>query len=147
MTKAKSTGKMSFPNPLAGLNLGGGIDTYLRDTREETSADSAPDGVPGAQTPLDAIETSSGKSGVVIKLNTRRKKNAQEDEIVSTVTKGVPEGFQRYSFVVKQESLDKVRRKAYWERQKIAAILNDALDKYLEDQKQYKTVPEGAKVS
>ena len=49
----------------------------------------------------------------------------------STSSKGLPEGWTRATFIVRQDLVDKVKRAAYWDRRQIKDLVTEALDAYL----------------
>jgi hypothetical protein len=50
-------------------------------------------------------------------------------------SKGLPKGWTRATFIVRQDLLHKVKRAAYWDRKQIKDVLTEALDAYLIDKK------------
>jgi hypothetical protein len=60
----------------------------------------------------------------------------QESAIsTSTSSKGLPEGWTRATFIVRQDLVQKVKRAAYWDRRQIKDVVTEALDAYLADKK------------
>jgi hypothetical protein len=53
----------------------------------------------------------------------------------STSSKGLPEGWTRATFIVRQDLVNKVKRAAYWDRRQIKDLVTEALDAYLADKK------------
>ena len=53
----------------------------------------------------------------------------------SASSKGLPKGWTRATFIVRQDLLHKVKRAAYWDRKQIKDIVMEALDAYLVDKK------------
>ena len=53
----------------------------------------------------------------------------------STSSKGLPEGWTRATFIVRQDLVNKVKRAAYWDRRQIKDLVTEALDAYLVDKK------------
>ena len=53
----------------------------------------------------------------------------------STSSKGLPEGWTRATFIVRQDLVHKVKRAAYWDRKQIKDVVTEALDAYLVDKK------------
>jgi hypothetical protein len=49
----------------------------------------------------------------------------------STSSKGLPEGWTRATFIVRQDLVQKVKRAAYWDRKQIKDLVTEALDAYL----------------
>jgi hypothetical protein len=54
---------------------------------------------------------------------------------ISTSAKGLPEGWTRATFIVRQDLVHKVKRAAYWDRRQIKDLITEALDAYLVDKK------------
>jgi hypothetical protein len=57
------------------------------------------------------------------------------DISTSTSSKGLPEGWTRATFIVRQDLVHKVKRAAYWDRRQIKDLVTEALDAYLADKK------------
>ncbi|MCJ7515242.1 MAG: hypothetical protein MUO89_04615 [Dehalococcoidia bacterium] len=53
----------------------------------------------------------------------------------STSSKGLPKGWTRATFIVRQDLVRKVKRAAYWDRKQIKDLVSEALDAYLVDKK------------
>jgi hypothetical protein len=53
----------------------------------------------------------------------------------STSSKGLPKGWTRATFIVRQDLVNKVKRAAYWDRRQIKDLVTEALDAYLVDKK------------
>jgi len=53
----------------------------------------------------------------------------------STSSKGLPKGWTRATFIVRQDLVQKVKRAAYWDRKQIKDLVSEALDAYLVDKK------------
>jgi hypothetical protein len=53
----------------------------------------------------------------------------------STSSKGLPKGWTRATFIVREDLVNKVKRAAYWDRRQIKDLVTDALDAYLVDKK------------
>ena len=53
----------------------------------------------------------------------------------STSSKGLPKGWTRATFIVRQDLVHKVKRAAYWDRRQIKDLVTEALDAYLADKK------------
>ena len=51
----------------------------------------------------------------------------------NTSLKGLPEGWTRATFIVKQEMNEKLKALAYWERMTVKELLHEALMLYLQD--------------
>ena len=54
---------------------------------------------------------------------------------VTASSKGLPKGWTRATFIVRQDLLHKVKRVAYWDRKQIKDVVTEALDAYLEGKK------------
>jgi hypothetical protein len=54
---------------------------------------------------------------------------------ISTSSKGLPKGWTRATFIVRQDLVRKVKRAAYWDRKQIKDVVTEALDAYLVDKK------------
>jgi hypothetical protein len=59
--------------------------------------------------------------------------DVQEAELISS-QKGLPKGWTRATFILKQEQLEQLKRAAYWERMTIKELITEALHIYLCDQ-------------
>ena len=53
----------------------------------------------------------------------------------SASSKGLPKGWTRATFIVRQDLVRKVKRAAYWDRRQIKDLVTEALDAYLLDKK------------
>ena len=53
----------------------------------------------------------------------------------STSSKGLPKGWTRATFIVRQDLVHKVKRAAYLDRKQIKDLVTEALDAYLVDKK------------
>lgn len=53
----------------------------------------------------------------------------------STSSRGLPEGWTRATFIVRQDLVRKVKRAAYWDRRQIKDLVTEALDAYLANKK------------
>ena len=53
----------------------------------------------------------------------------------STSARGLPKGWTRATFIVRQDLVQKVKRAAYWDRKQIKDVVTEALDAYLLDKK------------
>ncbi len=54
---------------------------------------------------------------------------------VTASKKGLPEGWIRGTFILKEEYLNKLKAKAYWDRKQIKTVLDEALTAYLKGKK------------
>ena len=59
------------------------------------------------------------------------------ESVISTTSssKGLPEGWTRATFIVRQDLVHRVKRAAYWDRRQIKDLVTEALDAYLVDKK------------
>ena len=57
------------------------------------------------------------------------------DVSTSTSAKGLPKGWTRATFIVRQDLLHKVKRVAYWDRKQIKDVVTEALDAYVINKK------------
>ena len=62
----------------------------------------------------------------------------KESSREKTTCKGLPDGWTRATFIVKEEHLQKIKAIAYWERLTVKELLEEALDTYLS----HKEIPE-----
>jgi len=53
----------------------------------------------------------------------------------TTSSKGLPKGWTRATFILRQDLVQKVKRAAYWDRRQIKDLVTEALDAYLVDKK------------
>ena len=53
--------------------------------------------------------------------------------ITKTSQRGLPEGWERATFIIQEEQLEKIKALAYWERKKIKDVIAEAISAYLED--------------
>ena len=104
-------------DPLAGA---GGIDSLIRDTRQETGAK---------------------ESRVLERFKRSPKAREMREERGSTVKRGLKDGFTRATFIVREEHLEKLKASAYWERKDIKDVVDEALEKFLKG-KHIKPIPE-----
>ena len=63
--------------------------------------------------------------------------NTPEVSSVDTTasSKGLPKGWTRATFIVRQDLLHKVKRVAYWDRKQIKDVIAEALDAYVVNKK------------
>ena len=105
---------------------------------------------PFAQSGLDKIFTpvveqattlTSTSKPTIVKAKPRIKAsggvNIPHVSVISTSTssKGLPKGWIRATFIVRQDLVHKVKRPAYWDRRQIKDVVTEALDAYLVDKK------------
>ena len=55
--------------------------------------------------------------------------------IAKSSKKGLKNGWTRATFVLRKDSLDKLKSVAYWERKRIKEVINEALEFYLKGKK------------
>ena len=55
----------------------------------------------------------------------------EKDLPLSTSAKGLPEGWTRATFILKQKYLEDLKNIAYWERETIKTVLDVALERFL----------------
>ncbi len=103
---------------------------------------------PFAQSGLDKIftpvveqATTPTSKPTIVKAKPRIKAsggvNVPHRSVISTSTssKGLPKGWTRATFIVRQDLVHKVKRAAYWDRRQIKDLVTEALDAYLVDKK------------
>jgi hypothetical protein len=103
---------------------------------------------PFAQSGLDKIftpvveqaTTLTSKPTIVkakLRIKTSGGVNIPHVSVISTSTssKGLPKGWIRATFIVRQDLVHKVKRAAYWDRRQIKDVVTEALDAYLVDKK------------
>ena len=61
--------------------------------------------------------------------------SASKSSSITTSSKGLPTGWTRATFIVRQDLVNKVKRAAYWDRRQIKDLVTEALDAYLLDKK------------
>ena len=93
-----------------------GIDSLIRDTRKD----------PGTKPARNTIAKYKGSPKL------------QE---VSSVKRGLQEGWTRATFIVREEHLEKLKALAYWDRRDVKVVLDEALEKLLKG-KHIKPIPE-----
>ncbi len=86
-----------------------------------------------------AITPTSKPTMVKVKprIKASSKVNIPDVSVISTSTssKGLPKGWTRATFIVRQDLVQKVKRAAYWDRRQIKDVVTEALDAYLVDKK------------
>ena len=104
---------------------------------------------PFAQSGLDKIfspvveqATTPTTKPTIVKAKPRTKKvhgevNVPQESAISTSasSKGLPKGWTRATFILRQDLVHKVKRAAYWDRRQIKDVVTEALDTYLADKK------------
>lgn len=70
--------------------------------------------------------------------STAKAKRGRPKEINRVVTKtsqsGLREGLTRATFIIREDTLDKLKERAYTDRKKLKDLVTEALDYYLEDE-------------
>ena len=111
--KKKRLGADPFSNSI------GGLDMLITPTTEERD--------------LNVKETPS----------TAKSKRGRPKEITRVVTKssqsGLREGLTRATFIIREDTLDKLKERAYTDRKKLKDLVTEALDYYLEHNKSEET--------
>ena len=84
-----------------------------------------------------SITAKEESSPLVIPPNVESKKRGRPKtatkEIEKTSQIGTFEGETRATFIVKEESLEKIKAIAYWDRLQIKDVLNEAIEAYFEN--------------
>jgi hypothetical protein len=88
-----------------------------------------------ATTPTPTPKPRTVKTKPRIKASREVKSPAVSDASATASSKGLPEGWTRATFIVRQDLVHKVKRAAYWDRKQIKDVVTEALDAYLEDKK------------
>jgi hypothetical protein len=84
-----------------------------------------------AKTPVKASGGANRPTASVISTST----SSITASSATTSSKGLPEGWTRATFIVRQDLVEKVKRAAYWDRKQIKDLVTEALDAYLVDKK------------
>lgn len=75
--------------------------------------------------------------------STAKSKRGRPKEITRVVTKssqsGLREGLTRATFIIREDTLDKLKERAYTDRKKLKDLVTEALDYYLEHNKSEET--------
>ena len=88
-----------------------------------------------ATTPTPTPKPKTVKTKPRIKVSREVKPPPVSDVITSASSKGLPKGWTRATFIVRQDLVRKVKRAAYWDRKQIKDVVTEALDAYLVDKK------------
>ncbi len=93
-----------------------------------------------ATTPTSIPEATSKPAAVKAKPPVKTSsavKTRQVSSVIDTSTssKGLPQGWTRATFIVRQDLVHKVKRAAYWDRRQIKDLVSEALDAYLAGKK------------
>ncbi|WP_243374516.1 hypothetical protein [Geotalea sp. SG265] len=138
--------------------------SWIQDTREEEGAgelgkDAAPAAPALEEKPAPVKPVLQQKPVKQVKQNLQSKQSKSaatatpvvkieaDDGVtdrVSTIYKGLPPGYQRQTYILSNELVDKVRNYAWWERMDIKEVMHEALEMYFADKK-VKPIPEGRK--
>lgn len=92
-------------------------------------------------TPVVEQATTPTSKPTIVKVKPRIKAssgvNIPDASVITTSTssKGLPKGWTRATFIVRQDLVQKVKRAAYWDRRQIKDVVTEALDAYLVDKK------------
>jgi hypothetical protein len=86
----------------------------------------------------DAAKDPLTKLGEDIKQSTSSKQS--NNSKASTTKKGLPEGWSRATFIVRDEYLEKIKAVGYWDRKQIKEVLDEAITGYLKGRK-VKAIP------
>ena len=95
---------------------------WIKDTRE---------GKPKSKPNIQSKSSIQSKQIKPKKQNVSRKP-AKE---VTASKKGLPEGWIRGTFIIRENYLNKLKAKAYWDRKQIKEVLDEALTAYLKGKK------------
>jgi hypothetical protein len=88
-----------------------------------------------ATTPATIVKPKAVKARPHSKASVKEKTPRIAQVDTSTSAKGLPKGWTRATFIVRQDLVRKVKRAAYWDRKQIKDIITEALDAYLIDKK------------
>lgn len=92
------------------------LNSLIKDTREVKSK---PDNISKSE-----IQSKQSKH-----------KNTSNMSEAKTVKQGLPEEWTRATFIVREQYLEKLKAKAYWDRKAIKEVLDEALSQYLGNKK------------
>ena len=92
---------------------------------------------------LDMLITSTeDKRDLNVKETPSKPKRGRPTEIKREITKasqsGLREGLTRATFIVKEDTLDRLKERAYTDRKKLKDLVSEALDYYLDNHKETK---------
>jgi hypothetical protein len=73
------------------------------------------------------------KLGEDIKQSTSSKQSNNSKS--STTKKGLPEGWSRATFIVRDKHLEKIKAIGYWDRKQIKEVLDEAISEHLKGRK------------
>jgi len=93
---------------------------------------------------LDLLISSTTDRDLNVKETPSKPKRGRPTEIKRDITKtsqsGLREGLTRATFIIREDTLDNLKERAYSDRKKLKDLVSEALDYYLD-----KTKPEGDK--
>lgn len=83
----------------------------------------------------DTFDAEKERESLGITLPEKKKGRPRKDDLVRTTAaqEGLPEDWQRATFIVRVKHLEKLKDYAYTERVSLKDALDDALDQFLED--------------
>jgi hypothetical protein len=58
-----------------------------------------------------------------------------QQDLQKSTKKGLPGGWERATFIVREDHLEKIRDVAYWDRKQIKEVIAEALEAYLSEKK------------
>jgi hypothetical protein len=106
-----------------------GLDKIFTPVVEQATAlASKPASKPTIVKAKPPVKASSGVSAPVSVIRT-------STSDASTSSKGLPKGWTRATFIVREDLVNKVKRAAYWDRKQIKDLITEALDAYLAGKK------------
>lgn len=83
------------------------------------------------------------KKQIEVKEAQSKPKRGRPTEIKRDITKtsqsGLREGLTRATFIIREDTLDKLKERAYTDRKKLKDLVTEALDYYLDNHKETKT--------
>jgi hypothetical protein len=107
-----------------------GLDKIFTPVVEQATTPAPKPTIVKAKTPVKAKQPVRASGGVNIP-----HVSAVPAVSISTSSRGLPEGWTRATFIVRQDLVHKVKRAAYWDRRQIKDLVTEALDAYLIDKK------------
>lgn len=96
--------------------------------------------------PLEWIKDTRGKGNESKqdKLSKQSKQRIQDKQnlqtagdkvITKTTQRGLPAGWTRATFIMREDHLEKLKALAYWDRKQIKELVDEAIGRYLENKK------------
>ena len=82
----------------------------------------------GTKKPPEAHEKPQGR-----KKTGRPRVNTRD--ITKSSQEGLPEGWTRATFIMREPLLEKLKDVAYWDRKQVKEVVNEAVEAYLRDKK------------